>query len=73
MAGHRIIHGADLHAQLRAFGPEDADADAFEAWIAVDDEFTSLEEVESACPPERIGLSEGAFAALFAHLFGEFE
>jgi len=73
MAGHRPIRGADLHAQLRAFGPPEADADAFEAWIAADDEFTSLEEVDAACPPERIGLSDGAFAALFAHLFGEFE
>ena len=73
MSGHRPIRGADLHAQLRAFGPPGADPDAFEAWVAPDAAFASVEEVEEACPPERIGLSPGAFAALFAHLFGEFE
>ncbi|MEW6582897.1 MAG: hypothetical protein AB1416_09070 [Actinomycetota bacterium] len=73
MSGHRPIRGADLHAQLRAFGPEGADVDAFEAWVGEDDEFTSLEEVDAACPPERIGLTPGGFAALFGHLFGEFE
>jgi hypothetical protein len=73
MSGHRSIRGADLHAQLRAFGPGGADPGAFEAWVGEDDVFTSIEELAAACPPERIGLTPGAFAALFAPLFGEFE
>lgn len=73
MPGHRAIRGADLHAQLRAFGPDNADPDAFESWVGEDSVITSFEQLEAACPPERIGLSPGAFAALFAPLFGEFE
>ena len=35
--------------------------------------FGSLEELRRAVPPERIGLSLGAYRALFGPLFGEFE
>jgi hypothetical protein len=73
MPGHRPIRGADLHAQLRRFGPEGIDPELFEGWVDEGEVFTSLEELEAACPPERVGLTPGAFAALFAHLFGEFE
>ena len=73
MPGHRPIRGSDLHAQLRAFGPPDADLDAFEAWVGEGESVGSFEDLEAACPPERIGLTPGAFAALFAPLFGEFE
>jgi hypothetical protein len=73
MPGHRSIRAADLHAQLRAFGPPGADPDLFEACVDEADTFVSLEHLEQACPPERIGLTPGAFAALFGPLFGEFE
>jgi hypothetical protein len=73
MPGHRPILGVDLVAQLRRFGPVDADPSALEAWVAPDDEFRSLEELEAVCPPERLGLTSGAYAWLFGPLFGEFE
>ena len=73
MPGHRPIFGRDVHAAMRRFGPEDADPDALEAWVAEDDRFFTLDELLAACPPERVGLSEGAYLWLFAQLFGEFE
>jgi hypothetical protein len=73
MPGHRAILGRDVHAALRSFGPPDADADALEAWVGEDDRFLTLDELLAACPPERVGLSEGAYLWLFAPLFGEFE
>ena len=73
MSGDRPIVGADVHAALRSLGPGAYEADLAEAWIADDDVFNSVEELETACPPERIGLSPGAFAALLGPLFGEFE
>jgi hypothetical protein len=73
MPGHRPILGCDLVAALRRFGPPDADPEALEAWVGDDDAFWSLEELETACPPERIGLTSGAYASLFGPLFGEFE
>jgi hypothetical protein len=73
MSGDRPISGADVHAILRSLGPGAYEADLAEAWIADDDVFTSIEALEAACPPERIGLSPGAFAALLGPLFGEFE
>lgn len=69
----RQIHGSDIHAVLRHLGPGAYESDLAEAWIDEDAVFTSIEEVSAACPPERIGLSPGAFAALLAPLFGEFE
>lgn len=67
------ITGADLVAALRELGPVHADPELLEAWIDADASFDSLAEFERECPPERIGLSEGAYAAVFAPLFGEFE
>jgi hypothetical protein len=73
MPGHRLITGADVHAALRHLGPPDADPDLLEAWVGEDEVFGSLEELEAACPPERVGLTSGAYASLFGPLFGEFE
>lgn len=73
MSADRPIFGADIHAILRTLGPGAYEADLAEAWIAEEDTFSSVEEIESRCPPERIGLSPGAFHALLGPLFGEFE
>jgi hypothetical protein len=73
MPGHRPIFGADVHAALRRFGPGDYEAELAEAWIDPDATFADLEELEAACPPERLGLSSGAYAGLIGPLFGEFE
>jgi hypothetical protein len=73
MSSDRPISGADVHAALRALGPGASQAELAEAWIAEDALFTSVEEIEAHCPPERIGLSSGAFHALLGPLFGEFE
>jgi hypothetical protein len=60
-------------AALRSLGPPGADPDALAAWVGDDEAFWSLEELERACPPERVGLTSGAYASLFGPLFGEFE
>lgn len=73
MSADRQIVGADVHAVLRRLGPGAYEADLAEAWIPADAVFTSVEQIEMACPPERIGLSPGAFHALLGPLFGEFE
>lgn len=67
------VRGVDVIAALRELGPADADPDLLEAWLDPDASFHSLAELERSCPPERIGLSDGAYAAVFAPLFGEFE
>ncbi|WP_217914595.1 hypothetical protein [Miltoncostaea marina] len=73
MDPERRITGDDVAAALRAPGGERADAAALRRRVAPDDAFGSYEELLRACPPEAIGLSSGAHAALFAVLFGEFE
>lgn len=73
MSGHRPISGTDVHAILRSLGPGAYEAELAEAWIGEADLFRSVEELEARCPPERIGLSAGAFHALLGPLFGEFE
>ena len=73
MPGGRAITGRDVHALARHLGGGAIEPDLVEEWIAADSEFADLDELTRACPPERIGLSPGAFAALFAPLFGEFE
>lgn len=73
MPGGRPISGRDVHAALTHAHPERGDPVALRAAIAPDDLFDSYEALARACPPERIGLSPGAHAALFAPLFGEFE
>jgi hypothetical protein len=69
----RPVTGRDLRAALTAFGPPDADREAFRAAVGDDDVFRSLAELRAACPPERAGISPGRYAALFEPLFGEFE
>jgi hypothetical protein len=73
MPGGRAIHGRDLQAALRSFGPRGADVDALRAAVPDDAAVGSYEELARAAPPELLGLSSGAHAALFAPLFGEFE
>jgi hypothetical protein len=73
MPGGRPIHGRDLQAALRAFGPEGADAAALRAAVPDDAAVGSYEELSRRAPPERLGLTSGAHAAVFGPLFGEFE
>ncbi|MDX6555755.1 MAG: hypothetical protein QOD86_1950 [Miltoncostaeaceae bacterium] len=73
MPGGRPIHGADVHAAMAHAARPGADAVALRAAVRDDDAFLTLEELAAACPPERIGLAPGAYAALFGPLFGEFE
>lgn len=73
MPGGRLIHGRDLQAALRSFGPEGADAAALREAIPDHAAVGSYEELARAAPPERLGLTPGAHAALFGPLFGEFE
>lgn len=73
MPGGRSITGRDVHAALHTFGEERSDMAGLRAAIAPDDVFDSYEALARACPPERIGLTPGAHAALFGPLFGEFE
>ena len=73
MPGGREITGRDVHAALRSFGGERGDPAALRACIAPDTAFAGYEALVAACPPERIGLTPGAHAALFGPLFGEFE
>jgi hypothetical protein len=73
MPGGRPILGRDLQAALRSFGPEGGDAAALREAIPDDAAVGSYEELTRAAPPERLGLTSGAHAALFGPLFGEFE
>jgi hypothetical protein len=73
MPGGRPISGRDVHAALARVGPAGADLGELRAQVAEDDAFWTYEELARACPPERIGLTSGAHAALFGPLFGEFE
>ena len=68
-----MIAARDIEAALRHIGGLPDAADAFAAWVDADAMFTNLEAVEAVCPPERIGLAAGAFAAILGPLFGEFE
>ncbi|MCU0306230.1 MAG: hypothetical protein MUE51_00385 [Thermoleophilia bacterium] len=67
------VTGGDVRAALAAFGPPGADVAALDAAVPPEAEFASLDDLARACPPGRIGLRPGAFAALFGPLFGEFE
>lgn len=72
MPGGRPISAGDVIAALARFGGGRGDADALRAALqgrAV----RSYDELRRRAPPERIGLTSGAHAALFAPLFGEFE
>lgn len=73
MPGGRPITGLDVHAAARRLGGGVVDSSTVERWIAADAAFEDLDDLARACPPERIGLTPGAYAALFGPLFGEFE
>jgi hypothetical protein len=73
MPGGRVITGRDLQAVLREFGPPGADARALRAAVPDEDVVAGYEELARRCPPERMGLTSGAHAALFGPIFGEFE
>lgn len=73
MPGGRTIHGADVRAAMAQSPGAGGDAAALCAAVREDDLFLTLEDLAAACPPERIGLAPGAYAALFGPLFGEFE
>ena len=73
MPGGRPIHGADVRAAMAQAARPGADAAALRAAVRDEDVFLTIEELAAACPPERIGLAPGAYAALFGPLFGEFE
>lgn len=66
------VHGCDVRAALARFGGGDA-ARRVAACLADDDTVETYEELVERCPPERIGLTPGAHAAILTPLFGEFE
>ncbi len=73
MTGGRWITGRDAVAAARTargVAPDDA---ALTALLRPDDLFPSYEALRAAAPPEALGITPGAHAALFAPLFGEFE
>jgi hypothetical protein len=71
--GGRTISGRDVRAAARHLGGRGVDVAAVEAAVEADAEFRDLAELARALPPARVGLTPGAFAALFSPLFGEFE
>jgi hypothetical protein len=73
MPGGRPIAGRDVRAALRHAGAPLGAEPAVLSEIPPDRLFDSYEELRAAVPPERLGLSSGAHAALFGPLFGEFE
>lgn len=62
-----------MRAALAVAGAPALAREALAAAVRDDDAFLTLAELAAACPPERLGLGAGAYAALFAPLFGEFE
>jgi hypothetical protein len=73
MPGGREISGADVLAAVRSSPGARVDEEALRALVGPDDVFASYDALARACPPERVGLTSGAHAALFVALFGEFE
>lgn len=73
MPGGREISGHDVLAAVRGAAGAGADIAALRAAVPPDALFASYEDLADACPPERLGLTPGAHAALFTPLFGEFE
>lgn len=67
------VAGADVLAALEVFGPPGADVAGMTARVRPQARFRSLDDLARACPPAAAGLRPGAFTALFAPLFGEFE
>jgi hypothetical protein len=73
MPGGRPIAGRDVHAAFRHAGAPRGAEEAVRREIPPDRLFESYADLRAAVPPERLGLSSGAHAALFGPLFGEFE
>lgn len=73
MPGGRPIAGRDVHAALRHAGAPRGAEVAVVREIPPDRLFDSYDDLRAAVPPERLGLTSGAHAALFGPLFGEFE
>jgi hypothetical protein len=57
---------------MERFGGGRGDGEALRAAVR-SRRFATYDELLRAAPPERVGLSSGAHAALFSPLFGEFE
>jgi len=57
---------------MERFGGGRGDGEALRAAVR-SRRFATYDELLRAAPPERVGLSSGAHAALFGPLFGEFE
>ena len=72
MPGGRQISGRDVVATMERFGGGRGDEDALRTAVG-SRRFATYDELVRAAPPERLGLSSGAHAALFGPLFGEFE
>ncbi len=66
------VFGCDVRAALERFGSPEA-AGLIGAWLADDDHVETYEELVERCPPERVGLTPGAYVAIVGPLFGEFE
>ncbi|MGD9570430.1 MAG: hypothetical protein AB7V62_00920 [Thermoleophilia bacterium] len=73
MPGGRWITGRDVLAAARTARGVAVDGAALAAAVRPGDLFPSYEALRAAAPPEALGLTPGAHAALFAPLFGEFE
>lgn len=61
-----------MRAALARFGPPGA-AERLPALLGDREPVGSYEELARRCPPEALGISPGAHAAVLAPLFGEFE
>lgn len=73
MPGGRQISGRDVIATMERFSGGRGDEAALRAAVSPWQRFSTYDDLARAVPPERIGLSSGAHAALFGPLFGEFE
>lgn len=69
----RPVRGTDVIAACAAFPGHAGLRGAVGAHVDPAAVFADLAELERACPPEAIGVTPGAYATLFAPLFGEFE
>lgn len=58
---------------MERFGGGRGDVEALRRAVAPGRRFASYDALLAAVPPERIGLTLGAYHAVFGALFGEFE
>lgn len=61
-----------MRAALARFGPPGAEA-RVPALLGADEEVAGYADLLRRCPPEALGISAGAHAAVLGPLFGEFE